>query len=130
MPTFLRWWNPDNIVGKRCSFPHAVSNVPHSAIFLDVGMGCHAVNIDKIAQIDLCRNDHIPCLRFISTSFDFVVYLLQCLQSLSVDFGNVVSLRYGVIVLSHGIDIHQAVVCDLNTFEVGEKPANKKILLH
>lgn len=54
------------------------------------------------------------------------MYLLQCLQGISVYFSEVVGFCYSIKILTNRIDIHQAVVCDLNTFEVREKPANRE----
>lgn len=53
MQTFLCGWNPDNVVGQRGSFPHAVSDVIHRPISLNVRMGCHSVDVDKVAHVNL-----------------------------------------------------------------------------
>lgn len=53
------------------------------------------------------------------------MYLLQCLQGVRVYFSNVVGFCYSIKILTDGVNIHQAVVCDLNTLEVREKSANK-----
>ena len=55
--TFLGAWGPDNIVGQCCSFPHAVSNVVHSSISLNVGVGSHSIDVDIVHQINLCKNE-------------------------------------------------------------------------
>ena len=52
------------------------------------------------------------------------MYLLQCLQSVSVHFSDVVGFCTCIVIFSNRVDIHQAVVCDLNSFEVCEKPEN------
>lgn len=54
------------------------------------------------------------------------MYLLQCLQGVRVNFSDVVGFCYGIKILTNRVNIHQAVVCDLNALEVREKPANKK----
>lgn len=58
-----------------------------------------------------------------------ITYLLQRLQGFGVNFSDVVGFCYGIKVLANRVDIHQAVVCDLNTLEVRKKPAigGKKI---
>lgn len=57
-----------------------------------------------------------------------LMYLLQCLQSFNVHFSDEVGFCHGIEILTNRVNIHQAVVCDLNTLEVGEKPANKRRL--
>lgn len=51
------------------------------------------------------------------------MYLLQCLQGVGVYFSDVVGFCYSIKILTNRVNIHQAVVCDLNTLEVREKPA-------
>ncbi len=53
-------------------------------------------------------------------------YLLQRLQGINVYFSDVVGFCYSIKILTDRVNVHQAVVCDLNTLEVREKPANKK----
>ncbi len=53
------------------------------------------------------------------------LYLLQCLQGFNVYFSDEVGFCYSVEILTNRVNVHQAVVCDLNALEVGEKPANK-----
>ena len=53
------------------------------------------------------------------------MYLLQRLQGVRVYFSDEVGFRHGVKVLTNREDVHQAVVCDLNTLEVREKPGEK-----
>lgn len=55
-----------------------------------------------------------------------MMYLLQCLQRVRVYFSDVVGFRYSIKVLADRVDVHQAVVCDLHTLEVREKPAKQK----
>lgn len=54
------------------------------------------------------------------------MYLLQRLQGVDIYFGDEVGFCYSVKVLTNRVNVHQAVVCDLNTLEVREKPANKQ----
>lgn len=54
--TFLCGWSPDNVVGQCCSFTHAVSNVKYRTIFLNMRVGCHSINVDIVAHINLHRN--------------------------------------------------------------------------
>lgn len=137
MPTFLCGWGLDNVVGQCCSFPHAVSNVIHCTITLNMRVGCHSINVDIVAHINLHRKWKIllcfnmkKCtvakFRIKGRSVFVTVYLLQCLQGVSVYFSDVVGFCYSIKVLTDRVDIHQAVVCDLNTLEVREKPANKQ----
>lgn len=53
--TFLRRWNPDDVVGQCRSFSHAVSNVVNCSIPLNVRMGCHSINVDVVAHVNLDR---------------------------------------------------------------------------
>lgn len=139
--TFLRRWNPDDVVGQRRSFSHAVSNVVNCSIPLDVRMGCHSINVDVVAHVNLDR--YQTCFtglgnkRICSTWAEKLCrdlffrnnsYLLQCLQSFSVHFCDVVGFCDRIKILANWVNIHQAVVCDLDTLEVREKPANKKRL--
>lgn len=55
-----------------------------------------------------------------------LMYLLQRLQGINVYFSDVVGFCYGIEILTNRVNVHQAVVCDLNTLEVREKPANKQ----
>lgn len=52
------------------------------------------------------------------------MYLLQCLQGVRVYFSDEVGFSYSIKILTNRIDIHQAVVRHLYTFEVWEKPEN------
>lgn len=54
------------------------------------------------------------------------MYLLQSLQRICVDFSDVVGFCCSIIILTNRVDTHQAVVCDLNTLEVSEKPATEE----
>lgn len=54
------------------------------------------------------------------------VYLLQCLQGVSVHFCDVVGFCDGIKILTNGVNIHQAVVSHLHTLEVREEPRGKK----
>ena len=54
------------------------------------------------------------------------MYLLQRIQGLNVYFSDEVGFCYSIKILSDGVNVHQAVVCDLNTLEVREKPANDR----
>lgn len=58
------------------------------------------------------------------------MYLLQCLQGVSVYFRDEVGFCYSIKVLTNRVHVHQAVVCDLNTLEVGEEPASKIKISH
>lgn len=59
------------------------------------------------------------------------MYLLQGLQGVSVHFCDVIGFRHSIVILTNGVNIHQAVVCHLNTLEVREKPTNKRMnMLH
>lgn len=51
--TFLFRWDSDNIVGQWGSLPHAVPNVVHCTIFLNVGMGCYSIYVDVITHVNL-----------------------------------------------------------------------------
>lgn len=53
------------------------------------------------------------------------IYLLQRLQGISVYFSEVVGFCYSIVILTDRVNIHQAVVCHLNTLEVREKPEEK-----
>lgn len=132
MPTCLRRGDPDDVVGQCCSFSHAVPNVVHSAVPLNVGVGCHAIDVDVVAHVNLHKNckeklRHFKGGVYGHTHSDpvLLMYLLQCLQSIWVYFSDVVCFSYGIKVLTNRIDVHQAVVCDLNTLKVGKESAHR-----
>lgn len=52
-------------------------------------------------------------------------YLFQGFQGVHIYFGDIISLRDSIIILSDRVDVHQAVVCHLNTFEIREEPVKK-----
>lgn len=52
------------------------------------------------------------------------MYLLQRLQGIGVHFSDEVGFCTRIVIFSNRVDIHQAVVCDLHSLEVCEKPAN------
>lgn len=56
-PTFLCRRNLDDVVSQRCSFSHAVTDVIHSPVSLDVWVGCHSINVDVVAHVNLRRNE-------------------------------------------------------------------------
>lgn len=51
-----------------------------------------------------------------------VYYLFEGLQSVCIHFSDIVGLCDSIEVFADRVDIHQAVVCYLNTFEVSEEP--------
>ena len=57
-------------------------------------------------------------------------HLLGRLQSVRVDFGDEVGFRHSVVVLADRVNVHQAVICHLNTLEVREKPAKQKTIIY
>lgn len=56
------------------------------------------------------------------------MYLLQRLQGVRVYFSEVVGFCHSVVILTDGVNVHQAVVCDLDALEVREKPAHKNVM--
>jgi len=54
-------------------------------------------------------------------------YLFQGFQGVHIYFGDIISLRDSIKILSDGVDVHQAVVCHLNTFEIWEEPVKKNV---
>lgn len=54
------------------------------------------------------------------------IYLLQCLQGVGIHFCDVVGFCDSIKILTNRVNIHQAVVCHLNTLEVREEPRSKK----
>lgn len=53
-------------------------------------------------------------------------YLFQGFQGVHIYFGDIISLCDSIIILPNRVNVHQAVVCHLNTFEIREEPVKKK----
>lgn len=53
-------------------------------------------------------------------------HLLDGLQGVWVNPGDEVGLSTGIVILTHRVNIHQGVIRHLHTFEVGEKPEQRK----
>lgn len=49
-------------------------------------------------------------------------YLFQGFQGFHIDFSDKISLCDSIKILSNRVNIHQAVVCHLNAFEIREEP--------
>lgn len=124
--TFLCGRNLDNVIGKCCSFPHAISNVVNSAIIFNVRVSRHSIDIDVVTHVNLQGKTVFTKIKQTNKkTISIFPYLLQCLQGLRVHLSDVVGFRHSIKILAHRVDVHQAVVCDFNPLEVWEKPKSK-----